>query len=202
LTVASDPDGGGFIVQAKAELRRRMRTLRSSIPPDARAARSEKIVARVATSTLFDRAAVVGLFWPLIDRGEVDVRPLDAIARSRGKMVAYPFYEAMGEMTLRLAAPEMLCSRGHGFSEPPDHAPVVETDPGLLIVTPALAVDLMGNRIGYGIGYYDRLLARMVPPACTIAVAYDFQVLVDLPVGDGDQPVGMVITDAREHVVA
>jgi hypothetical protein len=35
-----------------------------------------------------------------------------------------------------------------------------------------------------------------------MAVAYDFQVLVDLPVADGDQPVAMVVTDAREHVVA
>jgi 5-formyltetrahydrofolate cyclo-ligase len=191
----------GFLLQAKAELRRRMRALRSSIPADARALRSQKITERVAASEAFQGATAVGLFWPMLEKGEVDIRPLDAIARNGGKMVAYPFFEAPGEMTLRLTSPDALAPRGHGFAEPPEHAPELETDPGLVIVVPALAVDLLGNRIGYGVGFYDRLIARMAPPAFTIAVAYDFQVMVDLPVADGDQTVAMVVTDARECIV-
>jgi 5-formyltetrahydrofolate cyclo-ligase len=178
-----------------------MRALRSSIPADARAVRSARIVERVVNSHPFDAATVLGLFWPLLDKAEVDVRPLDAIARGRGKRVAYPFFESPGEMTLRLAAPDSLEMRGHRFAEPPPHAPVVAADPGLLIVVPALAVDLAGNRIGYGAGYYDRLLGRMAPPAVTIAVAYDFQLLVDLPVTDTDRPVSRIITDARDCLV-
>jgi 5-formyltetrahydrofolate cyclo-ligase len=201
--VAFDSDAdGAFMQQAKAELRTRMRALRNSIPVEARALRSQKVVERLAASAHFEDATAVGLFWPMLDRGEVDIRPIDAIARGRDKTVAYPFFEAPGEMTLRLAAPGELAPRGHGFSEPPEGAPVIDTGPGLVIVVPALAVDLAGNRIGYGAGFYDQLLARMAPPACAIAVAYDFQVLVDLPATDHDHRVAMVITDAREHVVA
>jgi 5-formyltetrahydrofolate cyclo-ligase len=201
--VAFDSDADTtFTLQAKAELRKRMRALRNSIPAEARALRSEKVVERLAASTPFESATAVGLFWPMLERGEVDIRPVDAIARGRGKTVAYPFFEAPGEMTLRLALPDELAPRGHGFSEPPEGAPVIDTGPGLVIVVPALAVDLAGNRIGYGAGFYDRLLARMTPPARAIAVAYDFQVLADLPATEGDETVAMVITDARAHVVA
>ena len=200
--MAFDPDAdAGSLLQAKAELRKRMRALRSSIPAEARVLRSKEIVRRVAACAPFGRAKGVGLFWPMLERGEVDVRPLDAIARSGGKVVAYPFFEGPGDMTLRIAAPDALAPRGHGFAEPPESAPVVETDPGLVIVVPALAVDLAGNRLGYGVGFYDRIIARMAPPAFTIAVAYDFQVVADLPAIEGDQAVAMVITDAREHVV-
>jgi 5-formyltetrahydrofolate cyclo-ligase len=200
--VAFDSEAdAGFLLQTKAELRKRMRVLRSSIPAAARALRSEKVVQRVATSDPFERATAVGLFWPMLERGEVDIRPIDAIARASGKRVAYPFFEAPGEMSLRLATPDALAPRGHGFAEPPSDAPVVETDPGLVIVVPALAVDLSGNRIGYGAGFYDRLLARMAPPARAIAVAFDFQVLADLPATDDDQRVAMVITDARASLV-
>lgn len=201
--MAFDPDADdGFSLQAKAELRRRMRALRNSIPAEARAARSEQIVQRVAATTAFARATSVALFWPILERGEVDVRPLDAIARSVGKVVAYPFFEAPGEMTLRTATPTSLAPRGHGFAEPPEDAPVIQSVSGLVIVVPALAVDLAGNRIGYGASFYDRLLAKIAPPAFAIAVAYDFQLMADLPATDRDQRVAMVVTDARACVVA
>ena len=133
----------------------------------------------------------------MLDRGEVDVRPLDTIARVAGKTVAYPFLDAGGAMSLRCATPDSLEMCAYGFAAPPADAPDVDVDSGLLIVVPALAVDLAGYRLGYGKGFYDRMLSRMAPPATSIAVAYDFQVLADLPTTTGDQPVDMVLTDVR-----
>jgi 5-formyltetrahydrofolate cyclo-ligase len=183
--------------KAKAELRRRMRGLRNSIPAAACAVRSERIVTRIMESSEFRGAHTVGLYWPMLERHEVDVRPLDAAARAANKTVAYPFLTDDGDMALLCADPSSLVERGHGFAEPPEEAAPATIDAGLLIVVPALAVDPQGNRIGYGKGFYDRLLTRIAPPALALAVAYDFQVVSEIPTTLGDWAVAMVFTDAR-----
>jgi 5-formyltetrahydrofolate cyclo-ligase len=195
--VVFDPEAEAFLrLQAKAELRRQMRALRAAIPEKARAARSERIVERIVQSPELAAARGVGLFWPMLERNEVDVRPIDAAARAAGKPVAYPFMRDEGDMTLLVAEPAALEERGNSFAEPPEDAPEIASD-GLLVIVPALAVDEAGHRIGYGKGFYDRLLARIAPPARAIAVAYDFQVVAEVPATEHDRPVDIVVTDAR-----
>ena len=64
------------------------------------------------------------------------------------------------------------------------------------VLVPALAVDLQGNRLGYGKGLYDRLLPTL-PTALRCALAYDFQLVSELPSSPTDAPVDVVVTDAR-----
>src|SRR5262245_13595765 len=64
--------------QAKAVLRKRARALRNTIPADALAARSARIVESVAGLPIVAAAERVALFWPIVERHEVDLRPLDA----------------------------------------------------------------------------------------------------------------------------
>ena len=183
--------------QAKAELRKRRRALRNSMPEGACGARSEKIVQRIVESAPFARSTALALFWPMLERKEVDVRPLDRVARDRGMRVAYPYLDDDAVMTLLVCEPSLLEERGHGFAEPPPNAPEIEVDEGLLVIVPALAVDPTGQRIGYGRGLYDRLLERIAPPAFALAVVYDFELAAELPVTEGDVTVDMVVTDAR-----
>lgn len=196
-----DPEAEAFLrLQAKAELRRQMRALRAAIPEKARAARSEKIVERILSSQLFEQARAVGLFWPMLDRNEVDVRPIDLAARQKNMLVAYPFLRGEGEMGLLVCDPASLEERGNGFAEPPEDAAEIAND-GLVVIVPALAVDETGQRIGYGKGFYDRLLARIAPPARSIAVAYDFQIVAEVPATEHDKSVDVVVTDARTVMV-
>ncbi len=183
-------------MQAKAALRKQMRALRAAIPEKARALRSAKIVERVLSGPGFEQARAIGLFWPMLDRNEVDVRPIDAAARQGHKLVAYPFLRGEGEMALLVCDPASLEERGNGFAEPPETAVEVDSE-GLLVIVPALAVDETGQRIGYGKGFYDRLLARIAPPASTVAVAYDFQIVAEVPATPHDRRVDVVVTDAR-----
>lgn len=67
-----------------------------------------------------------------------------------------------------------------------------------LIVTPGVAFDRKGTRLGRGKGYYDRLLATT--KATKIGVAYHFQMIDELPAEPHDVPVDMVITDRDIYI--
>ena len=59
---------------------------------------------------------------------------------------------------------------------------------------PALAVDRRGYRLGYGAGYFDKLLAGRGPrPYCVAAIPSAF-VLDSLPHEPHDVPVDLVLT--------
>jgi 5-formyltetrahydrofolate cyclo-ligase len=183
--------------RVKAELRKRMRGLRKALPASACAARSARIVD--ALVPVLEPARSVALFWPIEERHEVDLRPLDARLRARGARVAYPGVDPeTGAMAFRFVDdPDAMEEQGFGFREPSLRAP--EAAPGALdaIVVPALAADPRGHRIGYGAGYYDRALPSFVPPAATVVVVFDFQLLAEVPCTEGDVPVDRIVTDAR-----
>ena len=74
----------------KTELRKRMRALRKTLPATACGERSARIVERLSALDVISGARAVALFWPIEERHEVDLRPLDAALRLRGARVAYP----------------------------------------------------------------------------------------------------------------
>ncbi|WP_272417219.1 5-formyltetrahydrofolate cyclo-ligase [Polyangium jinanense] len=183
--------------RAKGVLRQRMRALRNSIPRESLAERSAKIRAGLLARSEMAGARTVALFWPILKRGEVDLRPLVSELRARGVVVAFPsIHPETRVMTFRIPAdPEAMEEQGLGFQEPRLTEPeAAEVD---VVVVPALGVDGEGNRIGYGAGYYDRTIPRFCPPGVAIGVAYDFQVLSEVPVTEGDVPLPIVVTDER-----
>ncbi|HWL86870.1 MAG TPA: 5-formyltetrahydrofolate cyclo-ligase [Polyangiaceae bacterium] len=201
-------------LRVKAELRKRMRGLRVTTPEQACRERSERIISRLHESTLLAPARKVALFWPIESRHEVDLRPLDRDLRARGVQLFYPTIvapEGRGEgetvaggqeipflMTFkRVDDVARLAEASFGFAEPPDHAPEAREGELDVVVVPALAVDPAGYRIGYGKGYYDRTLPRFAPPAVTIAVAFDFQLISEVPVTSGDVSTDWIVTDRR-----
>lgn len=183
--------------KVKAELRKRMRGLRHTTPAASCLERSTKIVANLESLAPMAAAKSVALFWPIVERHEVDLRLLDASLRARGVAVSYPAIDPeSGAMTFRVAdAPESLVEAGYGFCEPPATAPEPESLD--VVVVPAIAVDPAGHRLGYGAGYYDRTLPRFAPPAVTMVVAYDFQLIVEVPTTEGDVACQFIVTDAR-----
>jgi 5-formyltetrahydrofolate cyclo-ligase len=186
---------------AKVELRKRMRALRTAHPTDALGLRSRGLLARALELPEFVAASSVALFFPMLERKEVDLRELDAEARRQGKRVYYPFLEARGEALvsgLRLTESlGDLVEQGQRFLEPPRGAAEAARGDIDLVFVPALAVAPSGHRLGYGAGFYDSLLPDVCPPAKAVAVAYDFQLLVELPVLPHDVPCHIVVTDAR-----
>lgn len=189
-------------VRAKQQLRTRMKALRAAHPAAVLAERSARIVERVANLPEFAAARGVALFWPMLEQKEVDVRALDVLARSLGKRVYYPGFaeSAAGTLVseLRLtSSPSELAVRSHRFLEPPPGAePAARGDVELMVV-PALAAALSGHRLGFGIGFYDSLLPDFRPPARAVIVAFDFQLLAEVPAMPHDVACDLVVSDVR-----
>jgi 5-formyltetrahydrofolate cyclo-ligase len=185
--------------RVKTELRQRLRALRKTLPLAACRERSARIVERLAQLEPLSRARSVALFWPLEERHEVDLRPLDALLRERGARVAYPAVEGeAGTLTFRfVGSVDAMVEGSFGVREPSPEEPAAAPGELDVIVVPALALDTRGHRIGYGKGFYDRTIGAFAPPAVTIGVVYDFQLVAEVPQTEGDVPLDYVVTDAR-----
>jgi 5-formyltetrahydrofolate cyclo-ligase len=188
-------------VRAKAQLRGRMRALRSAHPAKVRLERSLRVVERVVALPEFQAARSVALFASLVQVGEIDLGALDGAARASGKRVYYPTIERHGGRDHTALAEvrdaSELAVRGRRFAEPPEGAPRAERGDVELIVVPALAVSATGHRLGYGGGFYDAMLPDFCPPAVGVVVAFDFQLVAELPTEPHDVPCAIVVTDAR-----
>jgi 5-formyltetrahydrofolate cyclo-ligase len=198
--VGEDPDA--FLkAQVKAEIRRRRRSLRRGFPSVARRARSEAIAARVQALDGWARAQTVLAFVSM--RTEVQTDTLVEAARAAGKAVAAPrMTPSFDDLELRAwTAEQELEESGMMFLQPPPQAPRVADDAVDLVLVPALAVDERGYRIGYGKGFYDRLLPRLTR-ALRVALIFDFERIAEVPTHAADVPVHVVVTDASTHFVA
>ncbi len=188
-------------VRAKTQLRARMRALRTAHPESARTERSARVVERVLELPEFAAARAVALFASLLGGGEVDLRGLDQAARTAGKRVYYPTVDRKGERehtALALVAdPSELSARGRRFAEPAESAPRAERGDVDLVIVPALAVAPTGHRLGYGGGFYDAMLPDFCPPAVAVVVAFDFQLVAELPTEAHDIACAVVVTDGR-----
>ena len=65
-----------------------------------------------------------------------------------------------------------------------------------LFIIPGVAFDLCGNRIGHGMGYYDRLLKNTVQ-AHSIGLAFECQIIKSIPAEEHDEKVEMIVTEDR-----
>lgn len=82
-----------------------------------------------------------------------------------------------------------------GVMEPKGKQHIIQPSEVELIIVPGRAFSITGQRLGRGKGYYDRFLSRS--KALKVALAYDFQVVDELPVEEHDQAVDYIITQTR-----
>jgi 5-formyltetrahydrofolate cyclo-ligase len=193
--------------RAKVALRQRMKALRAAYPAATLAEKSARIVARIAELPAFEAARSVALFWPMLEKNEVDLRALDALAREAKKSVYYPGFTRTADGVLatdlrRTDSTADLAPGGQRFWEPPAAARSAGRGDVELLVVPALAVALSGHRLGFGIGFYDSLLPDFRPPAVAVVAAFDFQLLAELPSESHDVACDAIVTDGRSVLLA
>lgn len=181
-------------MEDKRSLRLRLLQQRSSMDGSRWQTHSSMIAERLRSHFEAHPVEAVASFAPIVSRREVDVRALDAWFRARGVRVAYPVMDAQGWDFCWVTDVAALTSRA-GFPQPPSSLPRVA--PGELgaVLVPALAATYGGWRLGYGAGFYDRVLPRFCPPAVALCVVFKEYVLSSLPVDSHDFVCDAVVTE-------
>lgn len=82
----------------------------------------------------------------------------------------------------------------YGILEPAGNKPADWEEIDLVLV-PGLAFDLTGNRLGFGKGYYDRILPRLKKSTLTIGLGYSFQIVEKIPAEPHDIPLKAVLSE-------
>ena len=179
----------------KQTLRATFRKRRLSLEPSARQTATTAIISSLREIISDVSAQSVCLYWPLIERGEIDLRPLIRDLWETGFDVSLPVVVKENPPRMKavlLNSEDTLQSGRWGLMEP--HGEEIEPDDLDLIVVPALAADRSRNRLGYGKGFYDAFLSRTT--ATTVCAVFDICLVENLPTDPHDQPVDMVVTES------
>jgi 5-formyltetrahydrofolate cyclo-ligase len=152
-------------------------------------------MAEAAESIPVEPGEIVSGFWPM--RSEVDVRPLMFALREKGARLCVPAILDRTTMVFReLVRGAPMVDMGFGTLGPGPEAEVL--DPSLMLV-PLAAFDRRGHRIGYGAGYYDRAVARLLERGQgprLIGVAFDCQEVARVPNEPHDVVIPEILTES------
>lgn len=170
-----------------------MRARRRSLSADEQASHASAVSQAVAAR--LDEGDTVAVY--LVRDGELDLTPLIETCWQRRVAVAVPVID---DRELRFAAyrrNEPMRRNRFGIAEPA--APAWRTPS--LVLTPLVAFDATGQRLGMGGGYYDRYL-RAHPDLRRVGVAHECQRVASVPTTETDVPLPVVVTECGWHSFA
>jgi len=177
----------------KKSLRATMKQIRAEAVARHGAGAASRIAAHGIAFAGVVRPAWVSGFLPIGE--ELDPAPLMLRLAGEGYGLCLPVMEAKGQPLLfRAWQPgDRLEEVMWGIREPLPSAPQVEPD---VLLSPLLAFDASGYRLGYGGGFYDRTLARLrsLKPVVAIGLAMDEQRVDAVPHADYDERLDWVLT--------
>ncbi len=153
---------------------------------------------RLAELNPFQDASIVMLYMPLAN--EVDLTPIAIRCFQEGKTVCVPQVDwrlkNMKAVEVHSFDDHIMELDEHGLRTPRDGAPI-PTNLIDLVVVPGLAFDAHGRRLGRGGGYYDRFLSKLRRSATSIGLAFEEQMIDQVPINENDVSVKIVVTDRR-----
>jgi 5-formyltetrahydrofolate cyclo-ligase len=183
------------IREKKALLRKKILQLRSSTDPGTLAELSERIRLRLEEHQLW-RTSRFACIYISSKPGEVDTQVLIRSALEEGKKVCVPVIdpEDAGLGLVEIDRFDNLQPGYFGILEPSNgvRQPFDSIDWDLAVV-PGIAFDPLGHRIGFGKGYYDKLLAAKDSPK--VGLAFSFQMVEPFETLAHDVAMDLIITE-------
>lgn len=113
-----------------------------------------------------------------------------------GKNVFLPYISNNKIMISRIYSRKDLKPGAFGIMEPVERQNI-DINKMDVIVVPGLLFDKNGYRIGYGGGYYDRLLSSITSDITTIGLVYDDFLQERLPIARYDMPVKIILSEKQ-----
>jgi len=177
----------------KQILRSKLLTQRLNLSPKEVETLSEKITKKIKLLPEFKKAKTILLYHPI--KNEVDPTPLF----NPKKIFAFPLtHSASHRMTLHeITDMDELELDEFKIKSPTKKHKRIAIKNIDLVITPGLAFDENGHRIGYGKGYFDKLFKSLSTNCVKIALAYDFQITENVPAEKHDKKVDIIVTESR-----
>jgi 5-formyltetrahydrofolate cyclo-ligase len=182
----------------KLALRAAVVAARDALAPAWRAQASEAIAARIARIDSYAVARVVFLTLPY--RSEWDATLVAARALASGKVVAVPRVDRSARMLRAFRIDDLAHDVEAGYAgvpEPRASCAEIALDAIDWVLVPGLAFDRRGRRLGYGGGFYDRLLPFVRHDVPRVAGAFELQLVERVPTAPHDIDVDCVVTEQR-----
>ncbi len=179
----------------KQRLRQEILEKLNNIPKEDKEKRVKRLKEKLFSLEEFKKAKCV-MFY-VSKHYEVDTHEMIDESIGMGKKVVVPI-TLKEEKTLRpseLKDRELELIKSHyGIHEPHErHIRPVALGEVDLMVVPGLAFDKSGHRLGHGGGYYDRFLENTPRSVTTVGLAFDFQVVEELPRHSTDIPLKRIL---------
>jgi 5-formyltetrahydrofolate cyclo-ligase len=181
----------------KASLRRSLMKIRQMLPKSEWQEKSDRICTHLQSSPLFQEAKTVLAYFSF--RQEPDLKPLFANSSRR-----WGFPRCVNDsLSWHLWQPgDELQTSNFGILEPLADSPTLDPSQVDLILVPSVACDVRGYRLGYGAGFYDRLLT--LPEwsnKLTVGIVFEFTYLVEIPIDQWDQSLTGVCTETGLKII-
>lgn len=183
---------------AKRALRERRRAAAVAWTPGARAAASEALAGRVLSWPPVAAARCVLAFLSMDD--EPDTAPLIAGLLGRGVRVTAPgigWEDRTLTPTLLTDPARDTAVDARGVPQPREGLPTVGLEEVDVVFVPGMAFDLRGFRLGRGMGFYDRLLARADRRGIALGLAVEAQLVHRVPAEPHDRRLDALATERR-----
>ena len=195
MDAGADASNPSALRLAKQSLRGRVLAARDDLAPQVRSAGAHAIRERLSALASLSRAKCVLMTLPF--RSEWDTRPLVEDALLEGRRVVVPRVDREARMLVLHAINDVerdIVPGYVGVPEPRPALPVVHPGDVDWVLVPGVAFDAGGRRLGYGGGFFDRLLPSIPREAPRIAGAFDVQIVDEVPAGPLDHRVDAVAT--------
>lgn len=179
----------------KSAIRKQLREALNHMPESLRHAKSIAACSLLSHSEEFRTARTVMLY--LSTAHELDTASLALRAWQEGKTVVVPkvSWDQRRMLPTEITSLQTgMTITGPGVLEPIGGKPV-PLDLIDLVIVPGIGFTPTGYRIGRGMGFYDRFLAQPGFTGLSCGVAFEEQVVPELPLLDHDMPLGMLVTE-------
>ncbi|OCQ89658.1 5-formyltetrahydrofolate cyclo-ligase [Nostoc sp. MBR 210] len=177
----------------KVKLRRTLLKKRQLMSVEEWREKSDRICTMLQTLIHYDEAKTILAYFSF--RQEPDLSPLFANTKYQ-----WGFPRCVGNsLSWYVWQPgDSLQINSYGISEPHPDAPTIDPSEIDLILVPSVACDRQGYRLGYGGGYYDRLLSSPEwANKPTVGIVFDFAYLQQLPSAPWDKPLKTVVSETN-----
>ncbi len=185
-------------MKSKAEIRVEILTKRLKQLPMMKAQRDRRIIDTVDSMPEFISAKNILFYIPI--HGEVDLTFLFEKYGEQKSFILPRVVKDAQELTLyKIKSLDDLEEGSFRIPEPKTNLESIEPEKLEFIILPGVAFAPDGHRIGYGQGFFDRLLKKT--SCLKIGVAYEFQIVENIPGEDHDVPVDRIVTESRTIII-